>query len=37
VFGTNLHKIGLTQINNGQWVFQVDAKNPEGEGVEAAT
>ena len=28
---TNVHKIGLTQVNNGQWVCQADAaKNAEG-------
>jgi len=33
---TNIHKIGLTQINNGQWVCQADAENVREEVVEAA-
>jgi len=34
VSATNLHKIGLTKINNGQWVCQADAENAGGEAIE---
>jgi len=36
VSATNLHKIGLTQINSGQLVCQANAENPGGEAAEAA-
>jgi len=33
---TNMYKTGLTQINNGQWVCQIDVENVGEEVVEVA-